>query len=105
MRGIGARGTSGSRKDDVQGLGRTTGGIRGTSRAATGVGSAKERTGASKERPGLSFGKTAAEPKLDPSMTTVKKQELADLKEAAEQNEKHKEELYGLNVKYKQLEF
>jgi hypothetical protein len=110
VRGIGgARGTSGSRKDDVQGLGKTLGGTRGTSRAQADLksGTARERTGASKERPGLNFGKAAAPepPKLDPSMTTIKKQELQDLKDASEQNEKHKEELYQLNIKYKQLEF
>ena len=105
MRGIGgARGSSGSRKEDVQGLGKTLGG-RASSRAQLGVGTAKERTGASKERTGLAFGKTPVAAPLDPSMTTVKKQELQDLKEASEQNEKHKEELYGLNIKYKQLEF
>jgi hypothetical protein len=54
------------------------------------------RTSSSKERLGLTFGRNApAEaPKLDPSMTTIKKLELQELKDKSEENEKNKDELY-----------
>lgn len=60
----------------------------------------------SKEKLGLNFGKAAvAAAPLDPSMTTINKKELDGLKAVSEENEKHKEELYNLNIKYKKLEF
>lgn len=72
-------------------------------------GTARERSSASKERVGLAFNKdkaaVAAEPKLDPSMTTIKKAELETLQEQAKESEKHKDDLYELNIKYKQLNF
>jgi len=38
-------------------------------------------------------------------MTTIKKLELKELNEAKEENDKNKEELYNLNIKYKKLDF
>jgi hypothetical protein len=98
-----ARGTSASRDKDITGLNRT----RGSSKdpADLKFGSSMNRT-SSKEKLGLNFGKSAAAAApLDPSMTTINKIELEGLKTASEENEKHKEELYNLNVKYKKLEF
>ena len=42
---------------------------------------------------------------LDPSETTIKKAELERLREQAEEADKHKEELYQLNIKHKQQSF
>lgn len=94
------RNTSASREKDVQGLTRARGSSQEKNKDLQ---FGRGARGGSKERLGLTFGKTAvAEPaKLDPSMTTIKKQELQDLRE---ENEKNKEDLYNINIKLKKVE-
>ena len=94
------RNTSASREKDVQGLTRARGSSQEKNKDLQ---FGRGARGGSKERLGLTFGKTAvAEPaKLDPSMTTIKKQELQELRE---DNEKNKEDLYNINIKLKKVE-
>jgi len=103
------RNTSGTREAEVSGLNRT----RGTSANKDkdlkfGKTGAATQRGSSKDKLGLSFGKhppSAADMKdmikLDPSMTTIKKDELQDLKKDIEAKT---EELYNINIKMKKVE-
>jgi len=101
------RNTSASRDKDIGGLNRTRGSSRDKQNTDLkfGQGTSAVRGSASKERLGLNFGKAAEAPKLDPNQTVVDKKELKSLQDSKEENDKNKEELYNLNIKYKKLDF